>query len=36
MNSLEADMATRIMLIILFAIPALDVFAAVASLAPLK
>jgi hypothetical protein len=29
-------MATRIMLIILFGIPALDVFAALASLVPLR
>jgi hypothetical protein len=36
MKLMEAAMFTRILLIILFSIPALDVFAAVASLVPMK
>jgi hypothetical protein len=36
MKSMERAMFTRILLIVLFSIPALDVFAAVASLVPMK
>jgi hypothetical protein len=36
MKSMELAMFTRILLIILFSVPALDVFAAVASLVPMK
>jgi hypothetical protein len=36
MKSMEHAMFTRILLIILFSIPALDVFAAVASLVPMR
>jgi hypothetical protein len=36
MKLMEQAMFTRILLMILFSIPALDVFAAVASLVPMK